>query len=118
MMASDVTDFPEPDSPTMPRTWPGPRSKLTPRTARTIPSSVGNSTVRSLTSRMAPVSVAGRSTKATLGTHSSLARIEGVSKAVTYEVDCQGDDDDEEAREVEQPRAGLGCLYAVRNQRA
>ena len=33
MMASDVTDLPQPDSPTRPTVWPGRTSKLTPSTA-------------------------------------------------------------------------------------
>jgi len=33
MMASEVTDLPQPDSPTNPTTWPGETSKLTPSTA-------------------------------------------------------------------------------------
>ena len=35
-----VTDFPEPDSPTMPRVSPRRKSKLTPSTARTVPQRV------------------------------------------------------------------------------
>ena len=46
-----VTLLPEPDSPTMPSTWPGSTVKLTPSTAFTIPSSVTNSVRRSRTSR-------------------------------------------------------------------
>jgi hypothetical protein len=45
-MASDVTVFPDPDSPTIPRLSFGRTSKLTPSTAFTSPSSVGNSTRR------------------------------------------------------------------------
>ena len=45
-----VTLLPEPDSPTIPSTSPRASSKLTPSTARTIPSSVANWTFRSLTS--------------------------------------------------------------------
>ena len=51
MIASDVTDLPEPDSPTMPSTSPAARSKLMPRTARTAPASEGKLTVRSWTLR-------------------------------------------------------------------
>ena len=40
--ASEVTDLPDPDSPTMPSVRPGCRSKSTPRTASTRPSSDGN----------------------------------------------------------------------------
>ena len=46
MVASAVTDFPEPDSPTMPSTSPGSSVKSTPRTAWTTPSLVGKSTSR------------------------------------------------------------------------
>ncbi len=51
MMASEVTDLPEPDSPTMAMVSPARRSKLSPRTARTGPASLGNVTCRSRTSR-------------------------------------------------------------------
>src|SRR5215218_14835 len=50
MMARLVTLLPEPDSPTIPRVWPGSREKLTPSTALTTPSSVSKWTRRSLTS--------------------------------------------------------------------
>src|SRR6478736_763417 len=46
-----VTLLPDPDSPTMPSTWPGSTLKLTPSTAFTTPSSVLNSVRRSRTSR-------------------------------------------------------------------
>src|SRR5437868_7682801 len=46
----DVTLLPEPDSPTIPRTWPRSRVKSTPSTAPTMPSSVANRTLRPLTS--------------------------------------------------------------------
>ena len=48
-----VTDLPEPDSPTMPSVLPRSSVKLSPSTARTRPSSVGNCTRRSRTSRKA-----------------------------------------------------------------
>ena len=41
-----VTDLPEPDSPTMPKVRPRHRSKLTPRTASTLPASVAKETLR------------------------------------------------------------------------
>src|SRR5689334_22227395 len=50
-MAWLVTDLPEPDSPTMPMVLPRSRSKLSPSTDLTNPSSVGKWTLRSLTSR-------------------------------------------------------------------
>src|SRR5689334_12045316 len=49
--ASDVTLLPEPDSPTMPSVWPFSSEKVEPVTAWTMPSSVSNRTLRSLTSR-------------------------------------------------------------------
>jgi hypothetical protein len=45
-----VTDLPDPDSPTMPRVVPRSNVKLSPSTAWTSPSSVGNCTRRSRTS--------------------------------------------------------------------
>ena len=61
MMASDVTDLPDPDSPTRPRTSPGARLKLRSRTATrsrgaapfALTVRAGNSTVRLRTSRRA-----------------------------------------------------------------
>src|SRR5262245_11755064 len=53
MMARLVTLLPEPDSPTIPRVWPGSSEKLTPSTALTTPSSVSKWTLRSLTSSSA-----------------------------------------------------------------
>lgn len=47
---SAVTDFPEPDPPTMPSVSPGSTWKETPSTAFTEPSSVGKTVSRSLTS--------------------------------------------------------------------
>ena len=51
MMERFVTDFPEPDSPTMPITSPFLREKDTPSTAFTTPSSVKKWVLRPLTSR-------------------------------------------------------------------
>ena len=53
MMVRHVTLFPEPDSPTMPSTWPDSTSKLTPSTAPTTPSSVEKCVRRSRTSSSA-----------------------------------------------------------------
>ena len=44
-----ATDLPHPLSPTIPSTWPGKTSKLSPSTARTTPSSMKNDTRRSRT---------------------------------------------------------------------
>src|SRR6184192_3002698 len=56
-MESAVTLLPQPDSPTMPRVSPGCKSKLTPSTALTTPSSVKNWVLRSLTCRTGAVTV-------------------------------------------------------------
>jgi hypothetical protein len=50
-MAWLVTDLPEPDSPTMPIVFPRSTENDRPSTERTRPSSVGNATRRSRTSR-------------------------------------------------------------------
>src|SRR5262245_36883724 len=73
MIASDVTDLPDPDSQTIPSTSPAARSQSMPRTALTTPSSDGNSTCRSLTLRTVPLVVlrafggAGATTSVTNG---------------------------------------------------
>src|SRR5437762_1234182 len=54
MIVRHVTLLPEPDSPTIPSVRPLSMVKLTPSTARTTPSPVTNSVVRSLTSSSAP----------------------------------------------------------------
>ena len=53
----EVTDLPEPDSPTMHNVFPGCASKSTPRTARTLPASDGKVTVRSRTDNRGAVEV-------------------------------------------------------------
>src|SRR5437763_7788166 len=55
MIERFVTDFPEPDSPTMPKVSPRFRSKLMPSTALTVPSSVSKYVRRSLTERRFPL---------------------------------------------------------------
>src|SRR5438132_2688805 len=55
MIVRHVTLFPDPDSPTIPSVRPLSTVKLTPSTARTPPSPVTNSVVRSFTSRSAPL---------------------------------------------------------------
>src|ERR1700728_2013445 len=51
-IANSSVDLPQPDSPTTPMNSPGPRSKLTSSTARTVPRSMKYSTVRPLTWRI------------------------------------------------------------------
>src|SRR5439155_21439992 len=57
MIERQVTVFPEPDSPTMPRVWPFSIEKLTPSTALTMPSSVRKCVFRSWTSSSATLCV-------------------------------------------------------------
>ena len=52
-IARELTDLPDPDSPTTATTSPGATSKLMPRTAWTVPASVLKSTVRSRRLRVA-----------------------------------------------------------------
>ena len=49
MIDMEVTDLPEPDSPTIPSVLPRYRSKFMPRTARTVPASEAKETLRSRT---------------------------------------------------------------------
>src|SRR5712692_534972 len=136
MIASAVTLLPEPDSPTTASTSPGFRTKLTPRTAWTTPSMVGKSTLRSLTSSRGasadssmPTSStlpenrtslrrSGSAPMAALGPDAGLGRVEGIPEPVSDEVDAEHDDDEEEAREVEQPGSGRRRLLPDRHQLA
>src|SRR5215207_195458 len=54
MIASEVTDFPDPDSPTTAMDSPAARSNDKPRTALTGPASLGNVTCRSRTDSTVP----------------------------------------------------------------
>src|SRR4029077_1470773 len=85
------TLLPEPDSPTIPSVSLGKTSYEIPSTAWTIPSSVLNSTTRSLIERTGS------------GTHPPLLRVERVAEAVADEVDAQDDQDEGHAREDGQP---------------
>src|SRR6266550_2953844 len=93
--ASVETLLPEPDSPTIPSVSPGKSSYETPSTAWTIPSSVLNSTTRSLIARSGS------------GTHPPLLGIERVPEAVADEVDAKDDGHDRQAWEDRQPPRGL-----------
>ena len=57
MIESAVTDFPQPDSPTIPSVLPFSSEKLTPSTARTVPSRVKKCVRRSSTSSRATTQV-------------------------------------------------------------
>src|SRR5690349_761205 len=111
MIASDVTDLPQPDSPTRPTVWPGSTLKLTPSTARTgFSPRRPNVTVRSLTSRRAmelpPV----------LGIESLAERLTEQSEAERYHDDAERRPDRQRRLDVEvglrvaQHRAPLGAV--------
>src|SRR5438477_5092563 len=94
---SELTDFPDPDSPTIPRVSPGWTEYETPSTALTRPSSVGKWTRRSLTSS------SGSGTDAPLGVPH--ARIESCVDDVDDQVrhhdeDCGEDRHPDHRREV------------------
>src|SRR5581483_8502416 len=76
-----------------------------PSTAWTTPSSVRNSTARSV------IESSGS------GTNSALLRVEGIAKAVADEVDAEDDEHDREAREHRQPPL-LRVVLAAGDERA
>src|SRR3546814_8508722 len=59
MMENPVTDLPEPDSPTCPRTSPRPTVKLTPSTARATPARVKKCVCKSSTAKVGRFAVRG-----------------------------------------------------------
>src|SRR5438105_6585096 len=126
--AYDVTDLPEPDSPTMPSVSPFPTLMLTCCTAFTMPRRVVNSTVRSLTSsrgwavmttsakiskttpckveRSAPLphSLCGGRNKQSLNQPSRPPlRIDDVAQAVAEQVEAEHRDHQREPREQRDP---------------
>src|SRR5207253_949017 len=80
--ASEVTDLPEPDSPTTTKVSPRSMWKETPATAGTTPSSVAKSTCRSRTSSRCPVIPGAASFLAPTG-------VEEVAERVAEQVDAQ-----------------------------
>src|SRR5438132_5026721 len=109
-MAMDVTLFPEPDSPTMPRTSFSKTSKDTPSTALTTPSSVGKWTERSRTESTGSPAAVGdevsfsRSTKGSTGRSPSVDGlwVKGVAEAVPEVVDGEDGEQDRQPREVDE----------------
>src|ERR1035437_7039268 len=89
-----VTLLPQPDSPTRPSVSPSSRSKETPFTAWTVPSWVRNRTIRSRTDR--------RATPLPLQ-----ARVESLAQAVAQEIEADGAEDDNRAREEDEVRSRL-----------
>src|SRR5689334_22584278 len=102
MMARDVTDLPQPDSPTSPTVWPGRTSKLTPSTATngSSPCRV-KVTLRSRTERR------GSSRLPRVWTFSSVSvmvalppalGVEGLAQRLTHEGEAERHDDDAQGR--------------------
>ena len=100
------TDFPLPDSPTIPSVSPGPKSKLTPSTALTTPRWVKKYVRRSRTLMEAVSATSGLS-----GEH-----IGGVWKDFSLPLGCKCQDSN---RAPQRALAVLGYLYehSVRNAR-
>src|SRR6478609_9413766 len=97
MMASEVTDLPQPDSPTRPTVWPGATWKLTPSTAfiAATPRRL-KVTVRSVTESSASISASPPA----LG-------VDGLAQGLTEQGETQRDDDDGDRRPERQPGVGV-----------
>src|SRR4051794_2380438 len=93
--AYDVTDFPDPDSPTMPSVSPLATEMLTCCTALTMPRRVANSTVRSLTSSNGCAVIA-------LPSRPSL-RVDDVAQTVTEQVEAEHRDHQRQPWEQRDP---------------
>jgi hypothetical protein len=82
MIESEVTLFPQPDSPTSPRTSPRFTEKSTPVTARTTPSPVLNEVRRSRTSSSSsPTAPFGRRCDSGTSSAMTVSSIEGTDVA-------------------------------------
>src|SRR6186997_2300716 len=86
-IASEVTLFPHPDSPTIPSVSPGAMSKVMPLTACTVPRRVEKRTCSSSTER-----------RASLATGPQLG-IECLAQPVPDQIEPQDRDDDRDARD-------------------
>src|SRR6185295_7064121 len=94
MMASAVSDLPEPDSPTMHRVSPRSTWKETPCTARSVPAGTGRLTRRSSTVR----------TRSLIGTSTAVLRCRDVAQTVAHHVDREDEKKEGDARNRDQPR--------------
>ena len=97
MTAIDVTDLPEPDSPTMPSTSPG----------SSVERHVADGVHDAVVGREVDREVVDLEERRPSGAHPRLLGVEGVPQAVADEVHAQADEEDQQAREPEQPRSGL-----------
>src|SRR6185503_2449529 len=96
MSDSAVTDFPQPDSPTMPSVSPAATWNVTPSTARTTPSRVKNWVWRSVTRVSRPTSA-----ESSLGLH---PRVQCVAQPVPHERERKHYDRDADGRQKHGPR--------------
>src|SRR5262245_38745371 len=80
MTAYEVTDLPEPDSPTMPTVSPLASEILSRSTARTVPRRVENSTVRSRTSRRG---------MAVIAASSPALRVDDVAQPIAQKIEAE-----------------------------
>src|SRR5690606_9871552 len=104
MIASDVTDLPQPDSPTSPTVWPAATSKLTPSTARNSLRPLPKVTVRSRTDRSGvplepasePAVVMGWAVMAS--SSATGLGVEGLAQRLAHEGEAERDDDDADRR--------------------
>src|SRR5882757_6444185 len=92
MIASEVTDLPQPDSPTSPTTWPGETSKLTPSTA-----TVGGASPRRR--RPVPPKVTRRSRTSSrgwsvIGRSPPALRVERLAQGLTEQREAERHQDD------------------------
>src|ERR671934_1407026 len=94
--AYEVTDFPEPDSPTMPTVSPLATRTSTCSTARTTPRRVENSTVRSATSSSGTVSL-------TTPNSGSPLRIDDIAQPIAEQVEAEHRDHQRGAGEERDP---------------
>src|SRR6185503_8943205 len=101
-----ATDFPDPDSPTMPSVSPRSSWNETSLTARTTPCRVWNAVRRPLTSRSATPLVPGR------------AHVERIAQAVAHEVERKERQREERGGIEQQPRRFLHHLCALLDEKA
>src|SRR5436853_283437 len=105
MMDSEVTLFPQPLSPTSPRTSPRPMAKLTPSTARSTPCAVAKWVSRPCTSRSADMS-------------DLETRIERIAQPVAEKIDGQHGQHDREPGEGGEPPRGGEVVPSIREHPA
>src|SRR6185503_13839639 len=109
-VASDVTLFPHPDSPTMASVSPGAMSKLIPLTACTVPRLVQNWTRRSL--------IASSGSRPPLLATPSQLRVERLAETVADQVEREHRDQDREARDDREKRPDGQVLVRIGEHRS